>query len=45
MKKHQEPKSVEEQVENLKEIGLIIENEEEAKKFLNNVSYFYLLFR
>lgn len=43
MKQHQEPKSVEEQVANLKEIGLIIDNEEEAKEFLNNVSYFRLV--
>ena len=43
LKKHQAPMSVDEQVENLKELGLIIDNEEEVKEFLNDVSYFRLI--
>ena len=35
--------SVDEQVENLKELGLIIDDEEEVKAFLNDVSYFRLI--
>ena len=43
LKKQQEPFNVEQQIENLKNIGLIIEDEENAKKFLNDVSYFRLI--
>ena len=43
LKAHQEPTNVEEQIDNLKSIGLIIEDEEKAKKFLNDVSYFRLI--
>lgn len=39
-KKHQEPLSINEQIENLKSIGLIIEDDNEAASFLNDVSYF-----
>lgn len=39
-KQHQPPLTVEEQINNLKSIGLIISDEEEAKCFLNDVSYF-----
>ncbi len=43
LKKHQAPMSIDEQVKNLKELGLIINNEEEVKEFLNDVSYFRLI--
>jgi len=43
LKAQQEPTNVEQQIENLKNIGLIIEDEESAKKFLNDVSYFRLI--
>lgn len=44
MKKvHQAPLNVEQQIENLKELGLIIEDEQEAKDFLHDVSYFRLI--
>ena len=34
---------IDEQVENLKNIGLIVEDEEYAKKILNDISYFRLI--
>lgn len=40
LKQHQDPLSVEDQIQNLKDIGLMIEDEEYADRFLNNVSYF-----
>lgn len=43
LKKHQEPLNILQQIENLKNLGLIIEDEEKAKEFLNNVSYFRLI--
>ena len=43
VKPHQVPISVEEQIANLKQLGLIIDDEEKAKKFLNDVSYFRLV--
>ena len=43
LKKHQPPMGIEEQIENLKSKNLIIENESEAHKFLNDVSYFRLI--
>ena len=35
--------TIDEQIENLKNIGLIVENEEYAKKILNDISYFRLI--
>lgn len=35
--------NIEEQIDNLKEIGLIIDDIEYAKSFLNDVSYFRLI--
>ena len=43
LKKHQPPLSIEAQIENLKEIGLIIEDEEYARNILNDISYFRLI--
>ena len=42
-KEHQAPLSVENQINNLIDLGLIIEDEEYAKAFLNDVSYFRLI--
>lgn len=42
-KQHQPPMSIEEQIENLKSIGLIINDEEYAKIILNKISYFRLI--
>ena len=43
LKKHQTPIDVLQQLENLKSLGLKIENEKQAIEFLNNVSYFRLI--
>lgn len=43
LKQHQPPTTIEEQIENLKCLGLIINDEEKAKDFLNDVSYFRLV--
>ncbi len=43
LKKHQPPMTIDEQIENLKSIGLIVEDEEYAKKILNDISYFRLI--
>lgn len=43
LKQHQPPMTIDEQVENLKSIGLIVKNEEYAKKTLNDISYFRLI--
>lgn len=43
LKQHQLPMTIDEQIENLKSLGLIIENEEYAKKILNDISYFQLI--
>ena len=43
LKKHQPPMTIDEQVENLKGIGLIVDDEEYAKKMLNDISYFRLV--
>lgn len=43
LKQHQLPMTIDEQVENLRHIGLIVENEEYAKKILNDISYFRLI--
>lgn len=42
-KQHQPPMTIDEQVENLKSLGLIINDEEYAKKILNDISYFRLV--
>ena len=43
LKQHQPPMTIDKQVENLKNIGLIVEDEEYAKKTLNDISYFRLI--
>ena len=43
VKKHQPPLTVEEQIENLYDLGLSIEDEKNAKLLLNDVSYFRLI--
>ena len=43
LKQHQPPMTIDEQVENLKAIGLIVEDEEYAKDILNDISYFRLI--
>lgn len=40
---HQPPMTIDEQVENLKSIGLIVKDEEYAKQILNDISYFRLI--
>lgn len=42
-KEHQAPLTVEAQIENLRSLGLVIEDEAFAKSFLNDVSYFRLI--
>lgn len=43
LKQYQPPMTIDEQVENLKSLGLIINDEEYAKKILNDISYFRLV--
>lgn len=43
LKKNRVPMTIDEQVENLKELGLVINDEEAVKEFLNDVSYFRLI--
>lgn len=43
MKQHQPPLTIEEQIENLKSIGLVIKDEEYAQRILNDISYFRLI--
>lgn len=43
LKQHQPPMTIEEQIKNLKSIGLIVGDEEYAKKILNDISYFRLI--
>lgn len=43
LKQHQPSMTIDEQVENLKSLGLIINDEEYAKKILNDISYFRLV--
>ena len=43
LKQHPLPMTIDEQIENLKSLGSIIENEEYAKKILNDISYFRLI--
>ena len=40
LKQHQPPMTIDEQVENLKSIGLIVEDEEYAKRILNDSMVF-----
>lgn len=42
-KKHQPPMNLDQQIQNLKSLDCIIENEDKAREFLNNVSYFRLV--
>jgi len=39
----QKPMTIDEQVENLKELGLIIDDEEYARRILNDISYFRII--
>lgn len=43
LKEHQPPMTIDEQVENLKKIGLIVNDEDYARKILNDISYFRLI--
>jgi hypothetical protein len=43
LKAQQPPMTVDEQITNLREKGLIIEDEDYARSFLNDVSYFRLI--
>lgn len=43
LKQHQPSMTIEEQVKNLKNIGLTVKDEEYAKKILNDISYFRLI--
>lgn len=43
LKEHQPPMTIDEQVENLKNIGLIVDDEEYAKRILKDISYFRLI--
>lgn len=43
LKQHQPSMTIDEQIENLKRIGLLIENEAYAKRILNDISYFRLI--
>ncbi len=43
LKQHQPSMTIDEQIENLKSLGLIINDEEYAKKILNDISYFRLV--
>jgi len=43
LKQHQPPMTIEEQIENLKNIGLIVNDVEYAKRILNDISYFRLV--
>ena len=43
MKRHQQPLSVEDQIENLKAIGLTINDEAKAKELLNDISYYRII--
>lgn len=42
-KKHQPPMTIDEQIKNLKDLGLIVKDEEYARKILNDISYFRLI--
>lgn len=43
LKKHQPSMTIDEQVENLKSIGLLVDDEDYAKRILNDISYFRLI--
>lgn len=43
LKKHQPSLTIEEQISNLKKLGLLIQNEENAKQVLSNISYYRLI--
>lgn len=43
LKQHQPSMTIDEQIDNLKELGLLINDEEYAKKILNDISYFRLI--
>ena len=43
LKKHQPSMTIDEQIENLKEKGLVIRDEEYARSILNDISYFRLI--
>ncbi|WP_242826954.1 Abi family protein [Butyrivibrio sp. MC2013] len=43
IKKHQQAMTIDEQVKNLKSLGLQIDDEEYAKRILNDISYFRLI--
>lgn len=43
LKKHQPPMTIDEQIANLKNIGLIVSDEAYARKILNDISYFRLI--
>lgn len=43
LKQHQQPMTIDEQIDNLKNIGLTVEDEEYAKRILNDISYFRLI--
>ena len=43
LKQHQPSMTIDEQIENLKGIGLLIENEAYARRILNDISYFRLI--
>ena len=43
LKQHQPSMTIDEQLENLKSLGLIINDEDYAKRILNDISYFRLI--
>ena len=43
LKRHQPSLSIDEQVENLKTLGLVISDEDYARHILNDISYFRLI--
>ena len=43
LKKHQKAMTIDEQIENLKSLGLIVSDEDYARKVLNDISYFRLI--
>ena len=43
LKEHQPPMTIDEQIENLKKLGLLVDDEGYARKILNDISYFRLI--
>ena len=43
LKKHQKAMTIDEQIENLKSLGLVVSDEDYARKVLNDISYFRLI--